>query len=103
MIVNEVAPGVGTSDEPGWRFGTGFHQLRELGNPLPADGNLHDPAYIPAGFQTTFTLYIHDHKVGQAAGGGAFKPHNPDTYLLITAGKDGVFGTADDINNFQER
>ncbi len=100
---NEVDPGVGTSSESGWRFGTEFHQLRELGNPVPADDNLHNPDYIPDGFQITFTLYIHDHKVGQASGGGAFKPVNPDTYLLISAGVDGIYGTSDDINNFQQR
>ncbi len=27
-------------------------------------------------------------------------PHNPDSYLLISAGADGKFGTADDIANF---
>lgn len=27
-------------------------------------------------------------------------PHNPDSYLLISAGKDGIYGTADDITNF---
>ena len=27
-------------------------------------------------------------------------PHNPDTFLLISAGPDGIFGTSDDIANF---
>lgn len=27
-------------------------------------------------------------------------PYNPDTYLLISAGVDGLYGTADDITNF---
>jgi len=27
-------------------------------------------------------------------------PHNPDTYLLISAGDDGLYGTQDDIRNF---
>ena len=30
------------------------------------------------------------------------KPVNPDTFVLITAGSDGLFGTADDIANFEE-
>lgn len=28
------------------------------------------------------------------------KPHNPDSYLLISAGHDGLYGTEDDITNF---
>ena len=27
-------------------------------------------------------------------------PHRPDSYLLVTAGYDGIYGTADDITNF---
>jgi prepilin-type N-terminal cleavage/methylation domain-containing protein len=27
-------------------------------------------------------------------------PYRPDSYLLVTAGPDGIYGTADDINNF---
>ncbi len=94
--------GGNTSREPGWRFGIDFHDLRHLGEPAPANGDLHDPSYIPLGARTTFTLYIHDHKSEQASA-GRFKPVNPDTYLLISAGPDGIYGTNDDINNFQER
>ncbi len=28
-------------------------------------------------------------------------PHNPDSYLLISPGVDGIYGTADDIANFE--
>ena len=49
-----------------------------------------------------FARYIHDHKSEQASA-GPVKPVNPDTYLLISAGPDGIYGTNDDINNFQER
>jgi prepilin-type N-terminal cleavage/methylation domain-containing protein len=28
------------------------------------------------------------------------RPHNPDTYILISAGYDGIYGTKDDITNF---
>ena len=30
------------------------------------------------------------------------KPYREDTYILISAGKDGDFGTADDIFNFDK-
>lgn len=29
-----------------------------------------------------------------------FRPYNPDTYLLISAGNDGIYGTKDDVTNF---
>ena len=28
------------------------------------------------------------------------KPHNPSTYIIISAGTDGIFGTKDDVTNF---
>ena len=33
-------------------------------------------------------------------GDGRAMPYRPDTYLLISAGSDGVYGTRDDIRNF---
>jgi prepilin-type N-terminal cleavage/methylation domain-containing protein len=32
--------------------------------------------------------------------GTPLRPYNPDTYILISAGPDGFYGTADDIDNF---
>jgi len=29
------------------------------------------------------------------------KPHRPDTYILLSAGADGLYGTPDDITNFE--
>jgi len=31
------------------------------------------------------------------------RPYNPDTFILMTAGRDGEFGTADDICNFERK
>jgi hypothetical protein len=28
------------------------------------------------------------------------RPYNPDSYILISAGPDGYYGTADDIHNY---
>ncbi len=50
--------------------------------------NLNNP---PLGF----AHYIRNHDLAARVW-----PHNPDSYLLISAGADGVFGTADDIANF---
>jgi len=30
------------------------------------------------------------------------KPHNPDSYILISAGWDGLYGTGDDVFNFED-
>ena len=30
-----------------------------------------------------------------------FEPHRPDSYLLVSPGYDGLYGTADDITNFE--
>ncbi len=35
-----------------------------------------------------------------AASGAAFVPHNSQTFILLAAGPDGIFGTTDDIGNF---
>ena len=32
---------------------------------------------------------------------GVISPHNPNTFIMISAGKDGLYGSADDIRNFQ--
>lgn len=91
-----------TSNEPGWRFGIDMHQIRMLGNVEEPDDVL-DGALVDADIIMPFAKYIHDHKSEQASA-GRVKPVNPDTYLLISAGPDRIYGTNnDDINNFQER
>jgi len=45
----------------------------------------------------SFMAYMQNH----SAPGNLITPHNPDRFILITAGKDGLFGTEDDINNFE--
>jgi prepilin-type N-terminal cleavage/methylation domain-containing protein len=45
-----------------------------------------------------FVNFVTDPKVQRA---GAWPwPHRPDSYILISAGIDGLYGTADDITNF---
>ncbi|MCZ6654977.1 MAG: type II secretion system protein GspG [Planctomycetota bacterium] len=90
-----------TSNEPGWRFGIDMHQIRKLGNVEDPD-DVSAGELVDVGIIMPFARYIHDHKSEQASA-GPVKPVNPDTYLLISAGPDGIYGTNDDINNFQER
>ncbi|NOT00323.1 MAG: prepilin-type N-terminal cleavage/methylation domain-containing protein [Phycisphaerales bacterium] len=87
----------------GWHFRPGQeedHVLRKFGNP--------DPGLIDKDQRDrSFTYYICDRKVldqtdpdGRRPEGRTVKPYRPDTYLLISAGKDGLYGTPDDITNF---
>ncbi len=87
----------------GWDFGaTGIpHWLsyfgvldasnpqRILTEPTDGDGNP---------YKSTFARYLHDSSALNAS--GLIKAARPDTFVLISAGKDGVYGTDDDINNF---
>jgi type II secretory pathway pseudopilin PulG len=51
-----------------------------------------------------FTLYVNDYRVVSNPDlvdpAARPWPHRPDSYLLISAGLDGLYGTADDITNF---
>jgi len=87
---------------PAWHFkGLLDHPIRKFG-PLDFSFNLlHNDEY-----EKSFASYIHDHRIGHSEEGGIekvdiAKPHNPDRYLLITAGRDALYGTSDDVNNFE--
>ena len=60
-----------------------------------ADGKLH-PFIGPTGIDS-FYEYIHDPKIAAKKW-----PYRPDSYILISAGVDGVYGTSDDITNFAD-
>lgn len=51
-----------------------------------------------AAFDNTFTRFIHDPSKRSRN-----TPYNADSYLLISAGYDGRYGTEDDITNFETR
>jgi len=59
-----------------------------------SDGKDHPLADTASGYQF-FYDYIRDPKVAAKPW-----PYRPDSYLLISAGADGLYGTADDICNF---
>lgn len=52
--------------------------------------------------QSTGGTYNPENVIGPATGGapGKYAPQNPDRFLLISAGPDGIFGSGDDIANF---
>jgi len=52
----------------------------------------------------TFGAFIMDRNVFEArrqGKRGKVWPHNADTFILISAGRDGRYGTGDDVTNFQ--
>jgi type II secretory pathway pseudopilin PulG len=64
-----------------------LHPMATPGNPLPDD-----PTDLLRG---SFAYSIWNPKVTAAA-----RPYNEDSYILMSAGPDGWFGTGDDIANF---
>lgn len=45
-----------------------------------------------------FDDYFHQHQAHETA--NVIKPYLPETFLLVSPGKDGIYGTDDDPNNF---
>ena len=60
-----------------------------------ADGREHPLSRPAAQFQLFYEYYITDPKISARPW-----PYRPDSYILISAGADGLYGTADDIRNF---
>ena len=60
------------------------------------------PEYKRAGAFYRFLTNAEADTTGAAGIGGIgkYRPFNPNTFLLISAGNDGVYGTKDDITNF---
>ncbi len=58
------------------------------------DGRVH-PLADPSGPYQFFYDYIRDPKITAKPW-----PYRPDSYILISAGADGLYGTSDDIHNF---
>jgi len=57
--------------------------------------NIEQPLSRPAGQFQYFYDYIRDPKISARPW-----PYRPDSYILISAGVDGIYGTSDDIRNF---
>jgi hypothetical protein len=86
------------SGEPirGMDFGHGlltttntYHYLSLLGNPT----NPNDPSVGPSFSRTIWNPNV--------VAPGVFRPYNDQSFILLSAGQDGVFGTSDDIANFE--
>ncbi len=87
-----------------YRANTPGRTIREIYNALDndalvlikqgADGGIH-PLADPSIQYQYFYDYIRDPKISARPW-----PYRPDSYILISAGVDGLYGTGDDIRNF---
>jgi len=70
------------------------HELLEIGVPWATTPH---PMYDGAGDGPVFYSSTRDKFVKVTD-----KPHNPNSFILISAGWDGLYGTRDDVFNFEE-
>jgi len=73
----------------GWAFKNVQHDLANFGNRTNPDA---DPG-------STFLKFFHNHDVHDAS--GVIAPYNSETFILLSAGEDGRYGTRDDVKNFK--
>jgi hypothetical protein len=83
---------------PGFDLGGGAdHPLKYLGwaatdpNVVPPPKSFAAVVYDRALFEQNKTDSTH----------GKVWPHRPDTFLFISAGKDAMYGSSDDVMNFE--
>ena len=71
------------------------HQLREADSPSPNPSAAAGDVLGNADFDNSLARFILNHKVTARN-----EPVNKDSYLLISPGPDALWGTEDDITNF---
>jgi len=82
------------------------HDLVKLGKPFdpPPDGGRHRLAIDPGNPVEGYRFYMNTtNDMVLATVRAAVRPYRADTYILISAGSDGEYGTPDDICNFDWR
>ncbi len=97
----------GDLNSPGWNFGgtTKPHAIARAGEDLTAPELTKADVDPEKSNLNTFARYICDRKLlktftSQTSQRTKLRPVNLDTYLLISAGVDGLYGTVDDPKNF---
>jgi prepilin-type N-terminal cleavage/methylation domain-containing protein len=96
----------GDKDNVGWNFGTSSedHAIRQPGEALDAAELLEEEK------KETFARYVLDRKIYQnlrqkSESGQQVEPQSPlrpvnaDSYILVSPGVDGRYGTSDDVSN----
>ena len=92
----------GTCIYPAWDLigmGPSGHKLEFFGSYDPSDP-LSDTSREAAAEPDTFVNYILNQDAYESTGGQTVTPVRRDSFILITPGPDGVFGTKDDVKNF---
>jgi prepilin-type N-terminal cleavage/methylation domain-containing protein len=91
---------------PPWEFGANDkHGIQDFGL-HPNDIPDHTSMELPENAKT-FPSFILNREAYDATGGnnatrrGSLIPYRKDAFLLIGAGRDGLYGTADDVTNFR--
>ncbi len=92
----------GTDSTDGWILKPGKqHKLKVFD--LRATGDCaHDGCNWPQ--SDTFNSYFFNPDVftaTQSGGHGTIKPYNADSFILLSPGADGIYGTRDDVKNFK--
>jgi len=77
--------------------------ITEEGRKYPALISADPPDNISLYNPDNFEGYIWDPASGGAADSFSARPYNKDTFLLIAAGPDGIYGSEDDICNFNRK
>lgn len=91
-----ITPGVNL---PGWDLGGGLpHRMRRLGWDITGPLVNQRPARDTFAFATYSIETFNSTK--SAADRGKVWPANAQKFILISAGKDGLYGTNDDVKNF---
>lgn len=90
----------GACDIEPWDFvGSGPHKISDFGT-----GWTNNQPVLGTDMEMnvdTFPWYIMNKQVFESTDTKSVIPFRKDTFLLISAGKDGEFGTNDDVTNFQ--
>ncbi|MGE3182656.1 MAG: type II secretion system protein [Phycisphaerae bacterium] len=89
--------GINPNADEGTNLGGQFeHQIKEIGysrgqqtRPNPDDPSFASFLYDRALFEQTLN-----------GTKGKIRPYNPETFIMISAGEDRIFGTGDDVKNF---
>ena len=104
--------GIGGTPTPAGAGFPGGHGIQALGSPLLITNPNVKPAQEPWGSEGSngstgppygaITYFMHPQltPAGTAPTNATATPRQKDTYILISAGKDRVYGTRDDVTNF---
>ena len=76
------------------------HGLQEVGDPDQETMDRHNPGSRTFLYPYNAGIYIHNPNMALPNGPGEGTPRQKDGFILISAGIDRVYGTADDITNF---